>query len=106
MWGRYLRVDSEVHDQVFAARSHLPHLLSFALVRSRKCAGTQICSSFLPASGFAISHALRRVILKCGGILFANRSALFEELDGYRRELDDIREALVSSDGKVEEFFL
>lgn len=97
----------EVHDQVFAAVSHLPHLLSFALVhdlamrRDADMFFTFAASGFRDFTRIAASHPEM-----WRDICLANRSALLEELDGYRRELDDIREALVSSDGKrVEEIF-
>lgn len=95
------------HDRVFAAVSHLPHLLSFALVHDIAVRDNHELFFSYAASGFrdftriAASHPemWRDVCL-------ANRVALLEELDRYRAQLDDLRDALQRGDGeKLEETF-
>ncbi|MBI4741656.1 MAG: prephenate dehydrogenase/arogenate dehydrogenase family protein [Betaproteobacteria bacterium] len=95
------------HDRVFAAVSHLPHLLSFALVHDIAVRDNSGLFFSYAASGFrdftriAASHPemWRDVCL-------ANRVALLEELDRYRAQLDELRDALHRGDGKkLEETF-
>ncbi len=95
------------HDEVFAAVSHLPHLLSFALVHdlARRENRDQLLS--FAASGFrdftriaASSPEMWR------DICLANRDALLDELGSYMQELETIHEALAGSDAaKLQEIF-
>ena len=98
---------SQQHDEVFAAVSHLPHLLSFALVHDlAQRANRDLLLSFA-ASGFrdftriaASSPEMWR------DICMANRSALLDELGLYMQELETLHEALAKADAdKLEEIF-
>lgn len=88
------------HDQVFAAVSHLPHLLAFALVddiASRPNA-EQLFS--FAASGF-------RDFTRIAGshpemwrdISLANKTALLAELSAYQAELSQLKQLLEAEDG-------
>jgi prephenate dehydrogenase len=95
------------HDRVFAAVSHLPHLLSFALVHDLAVRDNSDLFFTFAASGFrdftriAASHPEM-----WRDISLANREALLEELDRYRAQLDELRAALAAGDGKrLEEIF-
>jgi prephenate dehydrogenase len=95
------------HDRVFAAVSHLPHLLSFALVHDIAVRDNHELFFSYAASGFrdftriAASHPEM-----WRDICLANRVALLEELDRYRSQLDELRDALQRADGeKLEETF-
>lgn len=95
------------HDEVFAAVSHLPHLLSFALVHdlARRDNRDQLLS--FAASGFrdftriaASSPEMWR------DICMANRDALLGELGSYMQELEAIHVALSDGDAdKLQEIF-
>lgn len=93
-------LDPGEHDRVFAAVSHLPHLLSFALVHdlARRDNREQLFS--FAASGFrdftriAASHPEM-----WRDICLANRVALLDELDRYRAQLDELRASLQRGDG-------
>ncbi len=95
------------HDEVFAAVSHLPHLLSFALVHdlSQRDNRDQLLS--FAASGFrdftriaASSPEMWR------DISLANRDALMREVKQYADELYVIHQALENNDAaKLEEIF-
>lgn len=95
------------HDEVFAAVSHLPHLLSFALVHdlAQRKNRDQLLS--FAASGFrdftriaASSPEMWR------DICMANRAALMDELGSYMQELEAIHEALAEGDAdRLEEIF-
>ncbi|MFA6121180.1 MAG: prephenate dehydrogenase/arogenate dehydrogenase family protein [Sideroxydans sp.] len=97
----------EQHDTVFAAVSHLPHLLSFALVHdlAKRDNKDQLLS--FAASGFrdftriaASSPEMWR------DICMANRDALMVELQQYAAELYVLHQALESNDAaKLEEIF-
>ena len=98
---------AEQHDTVFAAVSHLPHLLSFALVHdlAKRDNKEQLLS--FAASGFrdftriaASSPEMWR------DICMANRDALMVELQQYAAELYVLHQALERNDAaKLEEIF-
>ena len=91
---------AEDHDRVFAAVSHLPHLLSFALVHDLAVRENSELYFRYAASGFrdftriAASHPEM-----WRDICLANRVALLEELDRYRAQLDALHLALQQGDG-------
>lgn len=95
------------HDEVFAAVSHLPHLLSFALVHDLAQRENRDQLLSFAASGFrdftriaASSPEMWR------DICLANRSALMDELGSYMQELETIQTALTDSDAdKLQEIF-
>jgi len=91
---------AEEHDAVFAAVSHLPHLLAYALVDDI-AARTNADRLFqYAASGF-------RDFTRIAGsspemwrdISLANRTALLAELDAYTAQLSTLRAMLAASDG-------
>lgn len=97
----------EAHDRVFAAVSHLPHLLSYALVHDLAVREDADLFFTFAASGFrdftriAASHPEM-----WRDICLANRTALLGELDSYRAQLDELRLALAQNDGeRLEEVF-
>ncbi|MEI7842002.1 MAG: prephenate dehydrogenase/arogenate dehydrogenase family protein [Gallionellaceae bacterium] len=95
------------HDEVFAAVSHLPHLLSFALVHDLAQRDNRDQLLSFAASGFrdftriaASSPEMWR------DICMANREALLRELQQYTAELNDLQLALKNQDSaKLEEVF-
>ncbi|TXT23492.1 MAG: prephenate dehydrogenase [Gallionellaceae bacterium] len=95
------------HDAVFAAVSHLPHLLSYALVHDLAQRENRDLLLSFAASGFrdftriaASSPEMWR------DICIANRDALLDELARYMEELGVLYEALAEADaGKLEEIF-
>lgn len=96
-----------MHDRVFAAVSHLPHLLSYALVHDLAVREDADLFFTFAASGFrdftriAASHPEM-----WRDICLANREALLGELDSYRAQLDELRVALAGNDGgRLEEIF-
>jgi len=89
----------EQHDAVFAAVSHLPHLLSFALVHDLARRDNRELLLSFAASGFrdftriaASSPEMWR------DICMANREALLDELGLYMEELGALHEALAEAD--------
>ncbi len=98
---------AQQHDEVFAAVSHLPHLLSFALVHDLAQRDNRDQLLSFAASGFrdftriaASSPEMWR------DICMANRDALMGELKQYAAELYVLHQALESNDAaKLEEIF-
>lgn len=95
------------HDRVFAAVSHLPHLLSYALVHDLAVREDGDLYFSFAASGFrdftriAASHPEM-----WRDICLANRVALLDELDRYQACLGALRQALAAGDGAaLEEVF-
>ncbi|OIR01226.1 T-protein [mine drainage metagenome] len=95
------------HDEVFAAVSHLPHLLSFALVHDLAQRDNRDQLLSFAASGFrdftriaASSPEMWR------DISLANREALLKEVKRYADELYVVYQALENNDAaKLEEIF-
>lgn len=98
--GRVQTMDVLTHDRVFAAVSHLPHLLAFALVDeiAHRDNASQLFS--FAASGFrdftriASSHPEM-----WRDICLANQEALLAELDAYQTQLMSLRRMLAAGDG-------
>ena len=95
------------HDAVFAAVSHLPHLLSFALVHDLAQRDNRDLLLSFAASGFrdftriaASSPEMWR------DICLANREALLQELQLYIAELTQMSAALAAGDAaRLEQTF-
>ena len=88
------------HDSTFAAVSHLPHLLAFALVHlfaGRENSGQLFsfaAGGFRDFTRIASSHPEM-----WRDICVANRAALIKELDAYQNELLRTRVLLAQADG-------
>lgn len=93
------QMSPEEHDAVFAAVSHLPHLLAFALVHEFASRPDAERLFSFAAGGFrdftriASSHPEM-----WRDICIANRGALLAELDAYTAELARLRGALSRGD--------
>ncbi|RJG23897.1 prephenate dehydrogenase [Massilia cavernae] len=94
------QLSPQEHDKVFAAVSHLPHLLAYALV-------DDIANK--PHAGLLFQYAASgfRDFTRIAGsspemwrdISLANRDALLGELDAYLAQLTGLRAALAAADG-------
>ena len=88
------------HDRIFAAVSHLPHLLAFTLVHQFASRDNSEQLFGFAAGGFrdftriASSHPEM-----WRDICVANRAALIEEVDAYLAELLRVRVMLAAADG-------
>jgi len=91
---------AETHDSIFAAVSHLPHLLAFALV-------DDIASRPNAAQLFGFAASGFRDFTRIAGshpemwrdITLANRNALLSELTAYQTELATVKTLLENEDG-------
>ncbi|HEU4621296.1 MAG TPA: prephenate dehydrogenase/arogenate dehydrogenase family protein [Burkholderiaceae bacterium] len=93
---------AEQHDTVFAAVSHLPHLLSFALVAAIAREDDAAMKFAHAGGGFrdftriaASSPEMWR------DIFIANKTAVLSELTAYEAELRALRQMIESNDAKA-----
>jgi len=92
-------LDADLHDRVFAAVSHLPHLAAFALVDELAQRADGDTFFRFAASGF-------RDFTRIAGsspemwrdIALANREAVLTELDAYLAALQALRQTVASDD--------
>ena len=89
------------HDRIFAAVSHLPHILAFALVSEIAARGNAQELLGFAAGGFrdftriaASSPEMWR------DVSLQNRAALLAEIDAYAARLAVFRELIAKGDGK------
>ena len=90
----------QAHDALFAAVSHLPHVLAFALVADMAARPNASELFHFAAGGF-------RDFTRIAGsspemwrdICLANRDALLAELDAYLAQVNQVREAIANGDG-------
>ena len=99
--GSRVRVlDAEAHDRIFAAVSHLPHLLAFALVDAFAARSDAEDIFRFAASGF-------RDFTRIAGsspemwrdITLANRAAVAREVAAFRAQLDRVAAMVDAGDG-------
>ena len=97
---RVVEMPAETHDAVFAAVSHLPHLLAFALVDEFAARPNAKTLFSFAASGF-------RDFTRIAGsspemwrdIALNNRDALLREINAYETQLIGLRKILEANDG-------
>ncbi len=96
------RMDADEHDRVFAAVSHLPHLLAFALVA--RIASEPDGERKLGFAGAGFRDFTRIAASNpemWRDISVANRAALSDELRGYRALLDELQRAVDAGDAEA-----
>ena len=99
---RVVRLRPDEHDAIFAAVSHLPHVVAFALVGAlaRRRNARKL---------FAFSAGGLRDTVRIAGsspemwrdICVSNRDALLEALDAYMEELERARGAIAAADAET-----
>ncbi|HVK55623.1 MAG TPA: prephenate dehydrogenase/arogenate dehydrogenase family protein [Burkholderiales bacterium] len=104
---RIRQMSAATHDSVFAAVSHLPHILAFALVE--ELAGRKDSEQFFryAASGFRdFTRIASSSPEMWRDICLANRDAVVSELENYQEQLQVLRRMLLDGDGQgLEELF-
>lgn len=100
-------MDVRVHDEVFAATSHLPHLLAYALVAlltQAKPPGLRENETVFDfaAGGFRdFSRIASSDPVMWRDICLANRNAIVKNLERYRAELGELAEIIQRGDGEA-----
>jgi prephenate dehydrogenase len=101
-------MDSLAHDRIFAAVSHLPHMVAFALVHAvdRSAEEEENIMAF-SAGGFRdFTRIASSDPLMWRDIALMNREALLDMLDRYSMEFNNLRDRIASSDSDwLEDFF-
>ena len=94
------RMSAAEHDRIFAAVSHLPHLIAFVLMHQLASQADGARKLRFAGAGFrdftriaASDPAMWR------DIALANREALLGELQNFRSGLDELQAALAAGDG-------
>lgn len=96
------RLSPEEHDRVFAAVSHLPHLLAYALVDDVANKPHADLLFQYAASGFRdFTRIASSSPEMWRDISLANRAALLQELDAYIAQLTKLRANLAAADGNA-----
>ena len=93
------RMTPEEHDSVFAAVSHLPHLLAFALVAYIATQPDSERRFALAGAGFRdFTRIAASDAEMWSDICVSNPSAIGNELRAYREQLEQLQRALDASD--------
>ncbi|TDR32570.1 prephenate dehydrogenase [Hydromonas duriensis] len=87
------------HDEIFAAVSHLPHVLAYALMN-------HVADSDLSNDKFAMAGAGFRDFTRIAAaspemwrdVCLANKSAIVAEMDAYLQHAQQLRDAIVAQD--------
>lgn len=101
------RMSADRHDGIFAAVSHLPHALAYALVhRVASSAEREVLFSFA-ASGFRdFTRIASSSPEMWRDICLTNQAALLRELDGFRDDMARLRTLIAAGEEKgLESFF-
>jgi prephenate dehydrogenase len=99
---QFLEIDAEEHDRVLASTSHLPFLLSSALVLSTP----QEFASFLGTGYKSTSRLAGTSSHMILGVLQSNRKNLLSALHTFRTSLSQLESALQSENDKQLELLL
>jgi prephenate dehydrogenase len=96
---RLARMDASEHDRIFAAVSHLPHLLAFALVASIASEADGDRKLEFAGAGFRdFTRIAASSPVMWRDVCLANRATLSVELQRYRDLLDQLQRAVDGSD--------
>lgn len=96
---RVRRMTPEAHDEAYAAVSHLPHLLAFAMMKSIQDQSRG--EAFLTLAGPGFRDFTRIAASEPSvwrDILISNRQAMLEQLDHYQQALNAFEAALIAED--------
>jgi len=89
------------HDKVLAATSHLPHLLAFSMVNYLSGLNDHDEIFKYAAGGFRdFTRIASSDSVMWRDVCLANGDALIELIDGYKKELDEVAEAIKRQDAE------
>ena len=111
MWqatgGHVYELDLNAHDAIFAAVSHVPHVLAYALMNH--VANDALCDDKFTMAGAGFRDFTRIAAASpemWRDVCLANKAAIVAELDGYLQHTQQLRDAIVadSSEAILEQF--
>ncbi len=92
---------ADAHDEIFAATSHLPHMLAYALVSYLLHADQQRGFFDYAAGGFAdFTRIASSDPDMWRDICLCNRDALANAISGYEKTLGDLKQMILQGDGE------
>lgn len=92
-------LDIAHHDKVLAATSHLPHLLAFSMVNYLSGLNEHDEIFKYAAGGFRdFTRIASSDSVMWRDVCLANGDALIDLIDGYKKELDDVAQAIKHQD--------
>lgn len=96
---RAVEMTAATHDEIFAAVSHLPHMLAFALVDEFAARPNAKSLFSFAASGFRdFTRIASSSPEMWRDIALNNRTALVAEMDRYLRHAGELRDAIAAGD--------
>lgn len=104
MWqaagARVVLMEAQEHDRLFAAVSHLPHMVAYALVHAVAASiGEELLADY-SAGGFRdFTRIASSNPVMWRDIALSNRQQLLQALDSFEASLQDLRQALEEEDG-------
>jgi len=100
-------IDAKEHDAFVAGISHLPHLLSVALVSTTVNDPNWTAMSRLASSGYRDTTRLASGDPRMSrDICLTNKKHIVEALDRYIDSLQELRRLVSGGDEKIEEYFI
>ena len=102
-----LRIDAGEHDRLVAGISHLPLLISVALVASTTGSPLWPSMAWLAASGYRDTTRLASGNPRMGrDICLTNKGPIIDAIDAYIEELKRIRRMIIDGDEKLEGYLI
>jgi prephenate dehydrogenase len=93
-----IELDADTHDRAVAVISHVPYLLSAALVNT-VAAADEATAEQLASTGYAgMTRLAASDTRMMGDIVATNRAAIVAALDAYLRELGRLRDEIAAGD--------
>lgn len=105
-WGkigsRVQVMSPEEHDEIFAAVSHLPHILAYALVDMISKEKNAHAKLTMAGAGFRdFTRIASSSPVMWRDICLTNKESISKQLQDYRKELDALQTAIDNSDAKA-----
>lgn len=94
--------DPDEHDRLYAATSHLPHILAYVLLNTLGEMKTKNSEEYLSKGGNGLIDVVRLGASEPGmwrDICLSNKEFILELLKGYQFALDDFKEKIAQGDG-------
>ena len=104
-----VRMDADQHDRIMAITSHLPHLIAYTIVGTAIRMEADERSEIIKfsASGFRdFTRIAGSDPIMWRDVFLLNRCAVLEVLSRFNRDLQELEQAIIESDGaKLEQWF-
>jgi prephenate dehydrogenase len=100
-------IEAQEHDTLVAGISHLPHLVSVALVNATANDANWAAMAKLAASGYRDTTRLASGDPRMSrDICLTNKKPILEAIDNYIHSLNELRRLISDGDEKIEDHFI